>query len=552
MSYLSRSYYAGNGTQTDFTVGFSYISKAHVHVFVDGTEVTDFTWVNDTTVRVSPAPANGAVVLVKRATSPNARLVDYTSPSSLNEEDLDTDSLQAFYLGQEANDQASSTVSDDPVTGQFSAGNKRITNVADPVNAQDAATKHYVDTAMTSQVAQAAASATAAAASATTASTKASQASTSATTASNAAASTSADVLMVSSDRTAVAADKTAAQTAATGAATSASSALNSANTAGAAQIAAEAARDATLAALDSFDDRYLGPKSSAPTLDNDGNALIAGALYFDTVTPGMMVWTGSAWAAAYISGSGYVAAANNGSEFTNKATLRTNIGLGNVDNTSDLNKPISTATQTALNGKQAQDADLDDIAALTPANDDVVQRKAGHWVNRTIVQLWADLQATAKSYFDTVYFALANLDTDGTLAANSDTRVASQKATKTAIQAKTEAIMVAVSDEASSLTTGTAKVTLRMPYAFTLTAVKGSLSVASTSGLPEFDIKKNGTTIFSTRPTLDANEKTTATAATPSVLSTTTFAADDELTFDIVTAGTGAKGLKAYLIGHQ
>jgi len=49
-------------------------------------------------------------------------------------------------------------------------------------------------------------------------------------------------------------------------------------------------------ASYDSFDDRYLGPKSSPPTLDNDGQALVEGATYFDTGIPSMRVWDGSDW----------------------------------------------------------------------------------------------------------------------------------------------------------------------------------------------------------------------------------------------------------------
>ena len=56
----------------------------------------------------------------------------------------------------------------------------------------------------------------------------------------------------------------------------------------------------------DQFDDRYLGSKSSAPTVDNDGNALLTGALYFNTTTSVMNVWTGSAWSATYIPVTGY------------------------------------------------------------------------------------------------------------------------------------------------------------------------------------------------------------------------------------------------------
>lgn len=60
--------------------------------------------------------------------------------------------------------------------------------------------------------------------------------------------------------------------------------------------VATQAAKDAAEAALDAFDDRYLGAKSTAPTVDNDGNALVTGSLYFDTVSNVLFNWTGSAW----------------------------------------------------------------------------------------------------------------------------------------------------------------------------------------------------------------------------------------------------------------
>jgi hypothetical protein len=114
------------------------------------------------------------------------------------------------------------------------------------------------------------------------------------------------------------------------------------------------------------------------------------------------------------------------------------------------------------------------------------------------------------------------------------------------------EVIAVAVSDEETALTTGNAKVTFRMPFAMTLTAVRASLTTASTSGLPTFDINEGGTTILSTKLTIDANEKTSTTAATAAVISDTALADDAEITIDIDTAGTGAKGAKVYLIGRR
>lgn len=79
---------------------------------------------------------------------------------------------------------------------------------------------------------------------------------------------------------------------------TAASNAGSAASTAAGHASAASTARAAAEAALDSFDDRYLGAKSSAPTVDNDGNALIVGAVYFDTTLGQMRAWSGAAWQA--------------------------------------------------------------------------------------------------------------------------------------------------------------------------------------------------------------------------------------------------------------
>lgn len=111
--------------------------------------------------------------------------------------------------------------------------------------------------------------------------------------------------------------------------------------------------------------------------------------------------------------------------------------------------------------------------------------------------------------------------------------------------------LCVAVGDETTAITTGTAKVTFRMPCAVTLTSVRASLNTASSSGNPTVDINEAGTTILSTKLSIDSGEKTSLTAATPAVISDTALADDAEITIDIDTAGTGAKGLKVWLIGN-
>ncbi len=115
------------------------------------------------------------------------------------------------------------------------------------------------------------------------------------------------------------------------------------------------------------------------------------------------------------------------------------------------------------------------------------------------------------------------------------------------------EVMSWALSDESTTITTGV-KVTDRAPFAFYVTDVRISLTTASTSGLVTLNVKCNGTSIFTTQVSIDANEKTSVTAATPAVISGSPYliADDDELTFDVTAAGTGAKGLKVRLIGRQ
>jgi hypothetical protein len=110
----------------------------------------------------------------------------------------------------------------------------------------------------------------------------------------------------------------------------------------------------------------------------------------------------------------------------------------------------------------------------------------------------------------------------------------------------------IAASDETTAITTGAAKVTFRAPFAFTVTAVRSSLTTVSSSGLPTVDINESGTTILSTKLTIDASEKTSTTAATAAVISDTAIADDAEITIDIDTAGTGAAGLKVWILGTR
>jgi hypothetical protein len=149
----------------------------------------------------------------------------------------------------------------------------------------------------------AATSATSAAASATAAATSATSASTSATSADSAASIAIAQASNASASATAATTSATSAAASATAAATSATSAAASATAAATSATSAAASATAAADTYDNFDDRYLGAKSTPPTLDNDGNALLTGALYFNSTLSAMYVWTGSAWSVMATSG---------------------------------------------------------------------------------------------------------------------------------------------------------------------------------------------------------------------------------------------------------
>ena len=216
------------------------------------------------------------------------------------------------------------------MSGAIAMGTSKITGMGDPTLDQDASTKFYVDsffgplTSAVTSAASAATSATSAATSATSASnsatasassasasatsaaaaaTSASSAATSATAAATSATSADNSATAAATSATSADASATAAATSETNAATSASSALTSATSAATSASSAltsanSAATSASSAATsyDDFDDRYLGAKASDPTLDNNGNPLITGALYFNTTIPAMKVYTGSDW----------------------------------------------------------------------------------------------------------------------------------------------------------------------------------------------------------------------------------------------------------------
>jgi len=150
------------------------------------------------------------------------------------------------------------------------------------------------------------------------------------------------DAASATTSATAAASSASAAATSATNSATSASSSAASASTAttqasNASASATAAAASAAAAALsaDTFDDTYLGSKASDPSVDNDGDPLNAGDLYFNTTSNTLKVYNGSAWNDAALASADFLQVANNLSDVSSASTALSNLsGLSTTGGT--------------------------------------------------------------------------------------------------------------------------------------------------------------------------------------------------------------------------
>jgi cation transporter-like permease len=240
------------------TAGIAY-SKLSLGGAITSADLVDGTIVN------SDINASAAIALSKLATDPLARANHTGTQTASTISDFDTQVRTSKVTDLAA------------PTGSFSMNSQKITSLLDPTSAQDASTKAYVDAQVNALVDGAPGTLNTLNEIATAISSGGSFEST---------------VVLKSGSTMTGALTLSGAPTVDLHAATKAY-----VDTVAGSATAAAASATAAAASYDSFDDRYLGAKSSAPSVDNDGNALVEGALYWNSVSNAMLAWDGAAWA---------------------------------------------------------------------------------------------------------------------------------------------------------------------------------------------------------------------------------------------------------------
>lgn len=229
--------YIASGLTDTYSIPFGYLDPAHITVSLDGVD-TPFTFPSASQIQITSGnPTSGVVVEVRRTTPRDVREIVWQNASNLTATDLNTSDLQLLYITQEGfdlSDTSMNIVSD----GTFDALSRRVKNLAAPVDGTDAVNKTYADSNL---------------------------------------ALTAQDV--IDADASAAAA------------ALSESNAALSASEANSSLIAVQ-----TL--YDDFDDAWLGAKASDPAVDNDGDALNSGDLYYNTTDQNLRVYdeTSAMW----------------------------------------------------------------------------------------------------------------------------------------------------------------------------------------------------------------------------------------------------------------
>lgn len=137
--------YTANGSQTNFSVPFDYLRPSYVHVTIDDAEVSEGFTISNRMLMFDSAPAKDSIVHIYRNT-PTTRLVSWADASILKAKDMTISEVQQLHILEEASDWSkTNSIVLDEESGAWQGRKCRLSNIADPVDAQDVVTKNYLE-----------------------------------------------------------------------------------------------------------------------------------------------------------------------------------------------------------------------------------------------------------------------------------------------------------------------------------------------------------------------------------------------------------------------
>jgi hypothetical protein len=142
MAYSWQEQIKPAGTR-DIQCDIEYLDKSYIHVYLDGVETTGYTWTSSTNIRLNTALTVNTTVLLIRKTEREYLYIEFASGSPFIEVNVDSQNTQFLHLAQELVEGRAIP----GFYGTISMNGYRITDLANPINSQDAATKAYVDAA---------------------------------------------------------------------------------------------------------------------------------------------------------------------------------------------------------------------------------------------------------------------------------------------------------------------------------------------------------------------------------------------------------------------
>lgn len=141
---ITKAVHTADGATKSYTIPFEYLSRSHVYISVDGNSVP-YSYTHAYGITFDTAPVKNSIIIIERQTPYDEPFITWTDGTVLIADDLNAQLLQVLFVLQENQEALVGALAYDPLLDAYDALNHRITNLADPIDPQDAVTKQFFE-----------------------------------------------------------------------------------------------------------------------------------------------------------------------------------------------------------------------------------------------------------------------------------------------------------------------------------------------------------------------------------------------------------------------